>query len=246
MPVIIVSVESWKKERVFILAHNYPKTTNNILSNKDGQNSPVCVHRYIIKQCERHTTHFNVHIHSGWPDEFAKKLPNTLCNCQKYYITWTVEKSTLWMWATSVFFKELTKVNNHYIIGRKFSQSGHPDCTYICPFCIVLFITCGLYQLIKFKRPFSPGTVFRKAAWSSPSADPFLRNPWWGVKGKSPSCWNPCRRQGPPSDGTLEGDSLNIMYLFALAAWRSGHRIHLSDKKTRVRISPGYKVFRKT
>jgi hypothetical protein len=32
----------------------------------------------------------------------------------------------------------------------------------------------------------------------------------------------------------------------ALAAWRSGHRIRLRNKKTRVWILPGYKVFRET
>jgi hypothetical protein len=32
----------------------------------------------------------------------------------------------------------------------------------------------------------------------------------------------------------------------ALAAWRSGHRIRLWNKKTRVRIPPGYNVFRES
>jgi hypothetical protein len=32
----------------------------------------------------------------------------------------------------------------------------------------------------------------------------------------------------------------------ALAAWRRGHHIRLRNKKTRVRIRPGYKIFRET
>jgi hypothetical protein len=37
-----------------------------------------------------------------------------------------------------------------------------------------------------------------------------------------------------------------INALWALAAWRSGHCIRLKNEKTRVRIPPGYKVFRET
>jgi hypothetical protein len=37
-----------------------------------------------------------------------------------------------------------------------------------------------------------------------------------------------------------------VLHKFALAAWCSGHHIRLRNKKTRVRIPPGYRVFRKT
>jgi hypothetical protein len=35
------------------------------------------------------------------------------------------------MWATSVIFKELPKVNIHIPNWRKFEQSGHPACMYV-------------------------------------------------------------------------------------------------------------------
>jgi hypothetical protein len=39
---------------------------------------------------------------------------------------------------------------------------------------------------------------------------------------------------------------MQYVYIIALAAWRSGHCIRLRNKKTRVQIPPGYKVFRET
>jgi hypothetical protein len=56
-------------------------------------------------------------LETGWPDEFVKNSPNPVW-VQKYYSTFTVEKSSSIFWATSVIFKTLPKVNSHTNIAN--------------------------------------------------------------------------------------------------------------------------------
>jgi hypothetical protein len=53
---------------------------------------------------------------AGWPDEFAKKIARNVAEhifVQNYVMYFFREKSGPKVWATSVIFKELSKVNNY-------------------------------------------------------------------------------------------------------------------------------------
>jgi hypothetical protein len=63
----------------------------------------------------------------GRPDEFEKKSPNPFLS-KLIHLENTLEKSGTTMWATSVIFKRLPKVNNRPLgeFRPNFPHSGHP------------------------------------------------------------------------------------------------------------------------
>jgi hypothetical protein len=61
---------------------------------------------------------FKLESRPGWPDEFVKNSPKMLPKsifCQNKYTTFTVEESSPKIWAVSVSFIKLPKVNNRPI-----------------------------------------------------------------------------------------------------------------------------------